>query len=254
MWWLSTSFQNQGHKSAAITASTPLRRLFTRVQNLAGRICSHSATRALVSSNTDVGVIRPGSQSALQFIPKVLDGKMISLWSWLWAQELLVLKQERAKPRLLPQRWKQTVVSLSFSSLSFAPTPHTDMPLCSLPVCLPLLSIRRLCSRTTQGPGLCGFTKQGESHAFLFTRTPTMKQKIVERANGKGRDMKKRLFIIILKILRSNVCLYIYIFSYLFLSSTCTSYILYSIQLGPGNPQWKVAPYHQSKKSNLCLV
>ena len=33
----------------------------------------HSATRALVRSGTDVGAIRPGSQSAFQFFPKVFD-------------------------------------------------------------------------------------------------------------------------------------------------------------------------------------
>lgn len=61
-----------------------------------------------------------GSQSVLQFILKVLDGvqvraseflphqtgKPIPLWSW----GIVVLKQEQAFLKLLPESWNRTIV------------------------------------------------------------------------------------------------------------------------------------------------
>ena len=57
-----------------MTASTPLRRLSTRCCNIAAGTCFHSAERTLERSSNDVGAIRPDSQSAFQFIPKVVNG------------------------------------------------------------------------------------------------------------------------------------------------------------------------------------
>lgn len=39
----------------------------------AAGICFHLATRALMESATNVGTIRPGSQTVFKFLPKVLD-------------------------------------------------------------------------------------------------------------------------------------------------------------------------------------
>ncbi len=99
--------QNHQHWSAAITAST-------RFYNLSAEIRSHSATRASVSP-TPMLVIRSGSQSTFQFIPKVLDGsvqtsqylshqtgkKTTSLWSWMCAQGHCHVETGKGLPRCL---------------------------------------------------------------------------------------------------------------------------------------------------------
>ncbi|KAK6303711.1 hypothetical protein J4Q44_G00261650 [Coregonus suidteri] len=58
---------------AAITASTLLGRLSTRCLNIASGTCFHSATSISEVAHR-CWAIRPGSQSVLQFIPKVFDG------------------------------------------------------------------------------------------------------------------------------------------------------------------------------------
>jgi hypothetical protein len=58
---------------AAITASTLLGTPSTRCWNIAAGTCFHSATRALMRSDTDIQAISLASQSAFQLIPKVFD-------------------------------------------------------------------------------------------------------------------------------------------------------------------------------------
>ena len=73
-------------------------------------------------------VIRPGSQSAFQFIPKVFGGDEVSALCrpvkffhtdldkpFLYGPRfvdrgIVMLKQERAFPKLLPQSWKHRIV------------------------------------------------------------------------------------------------------------------------------------------------
>ena len=76
----NSSFQNHGHyygvgpTFAAITAFTLLGRLSTWGWNIGSKSLQNLATRTLVRSALILGAIRPGSQSAFQFIPKVFDG------------------------------------------------------------------------------------------------------------------------------------------------------------------------------------
>ncbi|KAK6322617.1 hypothetical protein J4Q44_G00074090 [Coregonus suidteri] len=117
------SFHNHGHSYgvgppfAAITASTILGRLSTRCWNIA------PGTRALVRSGTDAGAIRPSSQSAFQFIPKVFDGVEVRALCrpvkffhtdldkpFLYGPRFVMLKQEGPSPKLLPQSWKHRII------------------------------------------------------------------------------------------------------------------------------------------------
>ena len=126
------SCQNHSHQYgvgppfAAITASTLLRRFSTRGWNIAAGTCFHSATS--FSEVRDCWVIRPGSQSAIQLIPKVFDGVEVRalcrpvkffhtdldkpfLYGPCFVHGgIVMLKQERAFPKLLPQRWKHRMV------------------------------------------------------------------------------------------------------------------------------------------------
>ena len=73
-------------------------------------------------------MIRPGSQSAFQFIPNSLDGvevralcrpvkffhtdldKLFLYGPWFVHRGIVMLKQERAFPKLLPHSWKYRIV------------------------------------------------------------------------------------------------------------------------------------------------
>ena len=79
-------------------------------------------------SGTDIGAIRPGSQMPFQFIPKVFDGvevralcrpvkffhtdldKPLPYGSRFVHRGIVMLKQKRAFPKLLPQSWKHRIV------------------------------------------------------------------------------------------------------------------------------------------------
>ena len=103
-----------------------LGRISTRCWNIAAQTFFHSAT-----SISEVGhwcwAFRPGSQSAFQFIPKVFDGvevralcrpvkffhthldKPLLCGPYFVHGGIVILKQERAFPKLLPQRWKHRI-------------------------------------------------------------------------------------------------------------------------------------------------
>ena len=116
-----------GPPFAATTASTLLGRLSTTFENIAAGTCCHSATRISEAGHW-WWVIRPGLQSAFQFIPKVFDGvevralcRPVKFFHTVHHKPLMygprfvyggivTLKQERAFPKLLPQRWKHRII------------------------------------------------------------------------------------------------------------------------------------------------
>jgi hypothetical protein len=113
---------------AAITGSTLLGRLSTQCWNIAAGTCFHSATRTLVRSGTDVGWLGLARSLEFQFIPKVFDGIEVRalcrtlnfshtdldkpfLYGPLFVHSVIVmLKQEMAFPKLLPQSWKHRLI------------------------------------------------------------------------------------------------------------------------------------------------
>jgi hypothetical protein len=127
---MTISYQNHGHSYgfgtpfAARTTSTLQGRLSTRCWNIAAGSCFHSDTRALVSSDTNV---KPGSQSAFQFIPKMFDGvetralcrpvkffhtdldKPFLYRPRFVHRGIVILKQEKAFPKLFPQSRKHSI-------------------------------------------------------------------------------------------------------------------------------------------------
>lgn len=93
------------------------------------------------------------------------------------------------------------------------------------------MSVRCPCSRTTWGPpSLFWFTKQGDSHAFLFTKSQTTKVKIMKGTDGKKGGMKKRLCI----SQRPHL--------FLFLWSTCRFYILCTTLLPKRDDKTQIRP------------
>ena len=106
----------------AITASTLLGRLSTRCWNIAAGTYFHLARKALEKSGTD-WVIRPGLHSVFQVIPKMFDGvevralcRPVKLFHidlnepLLYGPCFVMLKQERAFPKLLSQSGKHIIV------------------------------------------------------------------------------------------------------------------------------------------------
>ena len=115
---------------AAITVSTLLGRLSTRCWNIAAGICFHSATRALVRSGTDVGqlgLVRSRHSNSSQRCSMGLRSGLcrgqsssstpistnhfcMDLALCLYGPGIVMLKQERAFPKLLPQSWKHRII------------------------------------------------------------------------------------------------------------------------------------------------
>ena len=107
--------------------STLLGRLSTRCWNIAAGTCFHLAT-SISEVRHWCWAIRPGSHSAFQFIPKVFDGvevrslcRSVKFFHsglnkpFLYIPRfvhngIVLLKQERAFPKLLPQSWKHIIV------------------------------------------------------------------------------------------------------------------------------------------------
>ena len=108
---------------AAITAFTLLERLSTRCWGLAS-----IQQRALVKSGTDVRQLGLARQLAFQFIPKVFNGvegrplcrpvkffhtdldKPFLYGPRFVQRGIVMLKQETAFPKLLPQIWKHRII------------------------------------------------------------------------------------------------------------------------------------------------
>ena len=111
----------------AITAHILLERLSTICWNITVGTCFHSATRALVRSAlmlgdeawlvVDVPIHSKGVQwgwgqcsvQASQVFPHQ-SWQTISVWTTLCARGIVMLEQERAFPKLLPQTWKCIIV------------------------------------------------------------------------------------------------------------------------------------------------
>ena len=111
----------------AITASTLLGRLSIRCWNNAVGTCFYSATRAMVRSGTDVrglglalsrhsnssqrcsmGLM--GSVQARQVLPHQSRTNHFCIVFCIVHRGIVMLKQERAFPKLLPQNWKHRIV------------------------------------------------------------------------------------------------------------------------------------------------
>jgi hypothetical protein len=101
---------------AARTAYTLLERLSTICWNIAVGTCFHSATRALVRSHTAVGrlglfdVVEVTALGLpVKFFHTDPDKPFLSGPRFVH-RAIVMLKQERAFPKLLPQSWKHRIV------------------------------------------------------------------------------------------------------------------------------------------------
>lgn len=114
-WLVNISFHNYEHFHTAFILL--LSGFSTRCGNLAAAICSHSATRVSVRSNTDADRRSSSSQRCWVVLRSVLcavllhqNGKTISLWTLLCEWEHWYVETEKGLPQTVAQSWKYTIV------------------------------------------------------------------------------------------------------------------------------------------------
>ena len=103
------------HIAAITGGSTLLGRLSTRCWNIAEGTCFHSTTRPLGRSGTDVGRLglacsrcSNSSQKVFKFLHTDLDKLFLSGPRFVHG-DIVMLKQEKTFPKLLPRSWKHRI-------------------------------------------------------------------------------------------------------------------------------------------------